>query len=75
MTHAKVWAEPRPTSSRKDRQKMLLGEIQPGEVFVVKKHFRNGSPLWIRLRLRDRDLEGWIVSLPAEPFVAKLVSR
>jgi hypothetical protein len=68
---AMVWAEPRPTTTRTDRERMRVGEIRVGETFVVLKHVRRGGPLWINIRSQDRDLEGWIVSKPDDPFMAE----
>ena len=47
---------------------MRVGDLREGEVFVVVKHFRNGAPLWVYIRSQDRDLEGWIVSLPQDVY-------
>jgi len=70
-----VWSEARPTSSRAERTEMRVGDLREGEVFVVVKHFQNGAPLWVYIRCRDRDMEGWIVSLPQDPFIASPVER
>ena len=66
-----VWAEPRKTRTRNDRKKMWLGEIMPGDRFLVVKHVQRGGPLWVHIRCLDRDLEGWVASPAEEPFMAR----
>jgi len=70
-----VWKEPRPTSTLIERKKNYIDDLKQGETFVVLKHFQNGAPLWIRIRSQDRDLEGWIVSRPDDPFHATPAKR
>ena len=54
---------------------MRVGDLRRGETFVVLKHFQNGAPLWIHIRSQDRDMEGWVVSKPHEPFHASPANR
>ena len=70
-----VWTEPRPTSTRKERIEMRVGDLNVGEKFVVVKHFQNGAPLWILIESQDRDMTGWIVSTPQDPVHASLVEK
>jgi hypothetical protein len=70
-----VWSQPRPTTTRKERIEMRVGDLKVGEKFTVISHFQKGSPIWIRVRSLDRDMEGWIVTKPHAPVYASLVEE
>ena len=69
---AKIWREPRSSSTRKDRDRLFVGALRTGDVFKVTKHYIKAQTLWVHIVPRDDpDLSGWIPSPGDDPFMAK----
>jgi hypothetical protein len=66
-----VWREPRGSHSVQDRKRLLVGNIEHGDVFQVTNHARKGSTIWIHIECRNRpELVGWVASPADDPFKA-----
>jgi hypothetical protein len=72
MESRKLWSLPKDTTSAKERQERLVGQVHSGMKFQVLNHHMPRQVLWVHVQVEDDPrLNGWLRSQPDDPVVAK----